>query len=248
MLLAEYLEEAGAFLCPACRVRNARRAAAAIEKKEVNGDLEEILNCALCDVHGFLVTPKKATNNSSQKSRQRLTKHSLIEYSFYLALPDQYAESSQIHTRTGDAEGRGQMLMKLYSRSGQYAFCVRYKAVGIGVDTEHWLPFIEDSSERLKRHMAILRALRDQVLSPGGATTSRMLPHLSGVIGAVAVRTQAGRAPLYSPLQDDFIGQLQGLGSDECLIFPFYTIVEFNDVMRRLISKSDPCMPKAYQN
>src|SRR5258706_6306947 len=89
VLLAEYLAASGIALCPACRRRDGRRAAALMDRPEYK-DLStpQILQgCGLCDAHGFLVTPKKANSQQGTQARQRLTKHSLVEFSFALGLP-----------------------------------------------------------------------------------------------------------------------------------------------------------------
>lgn len=70
-LLAEYLEAAGSPLCPACKVRDARRAAALIDRAEFrNLTIEQIVRgCGLCDTHGFLVTAKNAASDGSSEAR-----------------------------------------------------------------------------------------------------------------------------------------------------------------------------------
>ncbi len=86
------------------------------------------------------------------------------------------------------------MLMKMPTRSGDYAIIVRYASVGIGVDTDKWRVAIVDEQQRLNRHRAILSTLHDTLLSPDGAMTAAMLPHLTGLQGAIVVRNAVGRA------------------------------------------------------
>jgi CRISPR-associated protein Cst2 len=244
-LTAEYLEATGVSLCPACRSRDGRRASALIgESGYENMTMESILaGCGLCDAHGFLVTAKNASVDGSTEARNRLSKHSLIEFTFALALPDHHAETIQLTTRMGDSKDDGQMLMKQSARSGEYAICVRYKSVGIGVDTDKWNVEVYDEDERRRRHRAVLSALRDQVLSPSGALTSTMLPHLTGVIGAIVVRSDVGRAPLYSPLEAGFIEQLTAMADGIGQVLPFQSAGEFSSLMNRLIATSDPRLP-----
>lgn len=243
MLLAEHCDELGINLCDACQERDGRRVAALVLSKKMNIDTEGALSCGLCDAHGFLVPPKR-NKDKSGADRQRLAKHSLVEFSWGLGVPEQSAESPQVFTRVGDDKGTGQMLYRRSCRSGQYGMCVRYKSVGIGVDTNRWLLVIKDDSERIRRHKAILAALLDQLLSPSGALTSTMLPHLTGVEGVIAVRNTAGRAPIYSPLQSDFIERLKSLESETCLIFPFMDVTALNICMGSLIEESYPALPK----
>ncbi len=259
ILLAEYLEAADIPLCPACALRDARRASALTERPEYKDlTMEEILSmCGLCDAHGFLVTAKRAKSKESKETvdeqeneetdRLRRSKHTLVDFSFALALPDRHAETSQLYTRVGDTKEEGQMLMKMPSRSGDYALTIRYSSVGVGVDTDKWQVIVRDPEKRRSRHRAILSALRDCLLSPDGAMTATMLPHLTGLQGAIVVRTSVGRAPMFSALCDDFITQLQTLASPTCQVYPFESIASFNELMNDLITHSSPCFPASYQ-
>lgn len=123
VLLAEYFQASGIKLCLACAARDGRRAAALIDNpayKELS--LKQIITeCGLCDVHGFLVTGKNGSTEKGEETRQRLSKHSLLEFSYGLGLPDHHNETIQLTTRAGGAKGEGQMLMKKPSRSGEYA-------------------------------------------------------------------------------------------------------------------------------
>jgi CRISPR/Cas system-associated protein Cas7 (RAMP superfamily) len=247
VLLAEYLEAAGSPLCPACSARDGRRAAALIDQPAYRDlTLERIVReCGVCDAHGFLVTAKNAASDGSAEARQRLSKHSLIEFSFALALPGCHTETAQLFTRSGESKEEGQMLMKMSARSGEYAICVRYKSAGIGLDTERWRAALFDEQERLTRHRAVLAALSDSLLSPQGALTATMLPHLTGLRGAIALRTTVGRAPLYSALQEDFVERLSALADEACTVYPFETIDAFHRHMQALIEKTCPSMPTA---
>ena len=240
-LVTEIFEQSGVYLCPACSARDGRRAAALVENGKSNIRIDEALLCGLCDAHGFLVTGRRAKSDG-EEDRSRLSKHTLIDFAMTLALPTCFHESKQLYTRSGNGAGEGQMLMTMPSRSGQYATIVRYKSVGVGVDTDRWRVVITDEGERLRRHQAIIRGLADQLLSPTGAMTSKLLPHLSDLAGAIVIRTTAGRAPLYSPLVDNFIDELQKLQRDDCLIFSFRSVSEFNQAMEDLHDRSYPAV------
>lgn len=249
VLLAEYLDHYGVSLCPACAARDGRRASALTALPEFkNLSMSQVLNqCGLCDAHGFLITGKSKGNDDSGEVRQRLSKHSLIEFSYDLALPETHAETTQLTTRVGTSHGEGQMLMKQAARSGEYARCIRYKSVGIGVDTDRWELHLDDQEKRTLRHRAILSALRDQVLSPLGAKTATMLPHLTGLEGVIVVRPAVGRAMLYSSLEENFVDILLQMVDDSCRCFPFSTVAEFQSVMTALIENSFPALPAHVQ-
>ncbi len=244
VLLTEYAEEAGLPLCAACARRDGRRAAALVGQdayKEMTID-RVIRDCALCDTHGFLVTGKNA-DDKGEGSRQRLSKHSTIEFSSPLARPDQHTETMHLMTRIGDSKEDGQMLMKMPARSGAYALNVRYKSVAIGVDTNKWRLILNDPEQRLQRHKVVLSALRDQILSPSGAMTSRMLPHLTGLVGAIVIRSGVGPAPIYSGLVDNFVERLRSLAGATDEVFPFANINDFSTIMNMLIDSSYPRLP-----
>lgn len=200
VLLAEYLAAAGIPLCPACQQRDGRRAAALIERPEYkNLSVEQILQgCGLCDAHGFLVTAKNANNQQGTAARQRRTKHSLVEFSFALGLPERSKATMHLFTRSGDS-------------------------------------------------YAILSTLRDTLLSPDGAMTASMLPHLTGLQGVIVVRNAVGRAPMYSALKEDFIVRLEAMKSDSCLVYPFETVDAFHGIMEDFITMSAPCLPASYR-
>lgn len=134
------------------------------------------------------------------------------------------------------------MIMKIPARSGEYALCVRYTCAGIGADTERWLLFLKDRALREKRHRAILRALRDTLVSPDSAQVATMLPHLTGLSGAITLRTGIGRAPLYSALDSDFITRLQSMADETCRVYPFETIDAFYTLMNDFITTSVPAL------
>jgi CRISPR-associated autoregulator DevR family len=245
VLLAEYLAASGIPLCQACRHRDGRRVAALVERPEYkNLSIEQILQgCGLCDAHGFLVTAKNANSQQGTEARSKLTKHSLVEFSFALGLPGRAQETQHLFTRSGESKDEGQMLMKIPARSGDYALLVRYTSVGIGVDTYRWRVAIVDDQQRRKRHRAILSALRDALLSPDGAMTATMLPHLTGLEGAIVVQSDVGRAPMYSALKDDFVTRLVAMQGDTCLVYPFATVEAFHAIMQDLIASSTPYLP-----
>jgi hypothetical protein len=117
---------------------------------------------------------------------------------------------------------------------------VRYLCAGIGADTERWQLFLKDQSLRAKRHRAILRALRDTLVSPDGAQVGTMLPHLTRLSGAIVVRTHMGRAPMYSALENDFVTRLQAMTDETCQVYPFETVDAFYHLMNTFIAASVP--------
>lgn len=225
-LVAEYFAADGSPLCPACRVGDGRRAAALIDRPDYQDlSLERIVReCALCDAHGFLVTAKNADSEAGTAARLKINKDTLIDFSYALALPNRHAETGQLHTRVGTSK------------------CVRYRCVGIGADTLRWILFVKDQALRDRRHRAILRALRDSLVSPDGALVGTMLPHLTGLHGVITVRTDVGRSPLYSALDSDFVKRLSSMVDETCTAYPFETVDAFYNLMNDFIATSVPAL------
>jgi CRISPR/Cas system-associated protein Cas7 (RAMP superfamily) len=244
VLVTGYFAADGCPICPACRVGDGRRAAALLDQSNAPAlSCESIIStCAACDAHGFLVTAKKADDETETVARRRISKTTLVDFSYALALPDHHHETSQLHTRAGTSKEDGQMIMKVSARSGEYALSIRYLCAGIGADTEHWHLFVKDPQLRARRHRAILRALRDSLVSPDGAQTATMLPHLTRLSGAITVRTQMGRAPLYSALESDFVTRLQAMTDETCQVYPFETVDAFYHLMNAFITASVPAL------
>lgn len=196
--------------------------------------------CGLCNNHGFLVTSKQGENG--EEARQRLNKDTLIDFSYALALPKRGKEAPQTHTRSGvgGTKEDGQTLMTFSVRSGEYALLIRYRCVGIGADLVQWTLLVTDEQERLRRHQAILSALRDTLISPDGALTATMLPHLTGLVGIIVVNCTVGRAPLYSLLQEDFRERLLGMQHESLQMSPFESVDAFYRRMNELIGHLRP--------
>ena len=85
------------------------------------------------------------------------------------------------------------------------------------------------------------------IYSPDGALASKMLPHLEGLKGVIAIKKSAGRAPMDSGLDDKYIERLKKMVDDDIAIKDFYSIDEFKSTMDELINTSDPIMPNLYQ-
>lgn len=243
-LVAEYFEAERMPLCPSCSIRDARRAGALADTRTADISLANLLRCPQCDIHGFLLTGRRS--GGSTPALPARSKDSVLDFSYALAEPDTFDESIQINVRRGNADVGDPMILRSSCRSGAYALCIRYKCAAVGVDTYSWQPLIEED-ERLRRHQCVLRALRDQILSPDGARTTGMLPHVTGVRGAIVLRSRIGRAYICSPLRQDFVEQLKAAAaatSDSSVVLCFDKFEDFARHMEYLIAHSVPCTPQ----
>lgn len=79
--VAEYLEAAGQTLCTACARRDTQRAASLANEPNANLEMEELLKCGLCDVHGFLIPleePRKTSRSGGDALKQLLLSMHLL--------------------------------------------------------------------------------------------------------------------------------------------------------------------------
>jgi hypothetical protein len=173
-------------------------------------------------------------------ARLRLFKESLVDFSYALGIPGKQFQTTQLNTRSGGSKEEGQMLFRKSVRSGEYALIVRYKAYGVGADTERRVLVVADQAERAARHKAILSCLKDLLLNPAGAMTPGTLAQLEGIEGAICVETHIGRAFAYSALDDTFIDRIMSMAGGTAKVYPFYTVEAFNELMDGFINHSQP--------
>jgi CRISPR/Cas system-associated protein Cas7 (RAMP superfamily) len=138
--------------------------------------------------------------------------------------------------------------MKTTVRSAEYAYVVRYRAAGVGVDTNRWELHLKKEEDRCLRHKLILSALFDQVLSPDGAKAATLLPHLTSVSGAIVIRTSVGRATSYSALAQDFREMINKLVNDSTKVYLFDDLSGFTEAARYLLDHSVPARPPGYKS
>jgi hypothetical protein len=70
-----------------------------------------------------------------------------------------------------------------------------------------------------------------------------MLPHLTGLVGAIVVQREVGRAPLYSPLEADFVTRLAAMAGGARRVLTFDSVDQFSALMDELIATSQPYSP-----
>lgn len=240
--LAVRLATSGSHLCPACRNHDSQRAAAWVNSPEHSNStasltMTELLKCGLCDAHGFMIPRVKG------REKERWAKDSLLNYSMAVALPESFAELQQFHTRQSQTNDEA-MIFERPSRSAVYSLCMRFTTALIGVDSFTWEQLLTDEKERQLRHKLILLTLRDQLLGPQGALMASMLPHLTQLEGAITVqRIPGASAPIYSPLEHNYMQVLQSFESEEpkLEVHAFSDAQSFNTIMADLINDTIPC-------
>ena len=243
-------------LCENCRKLEPNKANKEPTITAISGSLEAlttaISQCALCDLHGFLV--EKPTINRA----------SCIEFGWAVGLPEHNHRDLHLHARhavgerakpskadedaeagTGESSesaGTSQMVYNRPTRSGQYAVVSVLSPWRIGL--EHFeYTYVIDEEERQRRYQHALRAYQAMFWRPEGAMTTTRLPHVEGFSGAVVVSTTNLPAPVVSGLADDYLDQLDGLVAsigEGLQVRRFGNVAEFVDTLTNLADNARP--------
>jgi CRISPR-associated protein Cst2 len=201
-----------------------------------------ISQCAICDLHGFLV--EKPTINRS----------SCLEFGWAVGLPDQWHRDLHLHARhavgerskpkgekaegedsEGDDSGTSQMVYNRPTRSGKYAVVTLFAPWRIGL--EHFdYTYVIGHADRKTRFDLAMRAYQAMFWRTDGAMTTTRLPHIEGFEGAVVVSRTNLPVPTVSALADDYIAQLKGLAAT---IGGGLEVLEFSDMAGFVRATSD---------
>jgi CRISPR-associated protein Cst2 len=152
---------------------------------------------------------------------------------------DTEIEATDSDTTQGEQEKQqtSQMLFSRPTRSGTYAIATVLQPWRIGLNTVDYT--YPKPDQRAERYKLALRAYRAMFLRMDGAMTSTRLPHLEKFEGAVVVTSTNEVAPVFSPLEDDYLSKLNRLkGIDKNLadVHPFNDVVEFVEKLKGLES------------
>jgi CRISPR-associated protein Cst2 len=195
---------------------------------------QAIRNCALCDLHGFLM------------QEPAISRRSTIEFGWAVGFPEVYRdihvharhavgergrEEPQQEQREGEAPERrevaAQMVYHRPTRSGIYAIVSVFQPWRIGLN-EITYEYAIDEDTRIARYKLALEGYKNMLQRGDGAMTSTRLPHVKGVEGVFAVSARNIPAPVLSPLGDNFETELESLAKSNgsLSLHPFKTVAE----------------------
>lgn len=241
-------QEMGLILCEGCKTLNANRlnADAAFGAAISGKSNEEILDllpqsCASDDVAGILIT----------QGNRALGRKSVVEFSWVPGVPDKVKTGSYFHvkydpqgrgkTDATDGSNKGQAIFHRPASSGQYALVAHVEAHRIGLN-DISRKYAIDEAERQKRLVAVLRALTQTFLHPGGAMRNTQSPHLTDFRGVVTTSDHSVPAPTVSALNPDFEAQvaqisaaLSKMSGKDIGVRPFDSLGGFASVMSDLL-------------
>jgi CRISPR-associated protein Cst2 len=245
-------------LCAACRVFDANRISADREYiAEIKGksDAEAIdlmlARCVLDDIEGNLITADRSTPRKS-----------VVEFGWVVGLPEVTATDSYFHVKYAAERGEaaraaaaeeearkanlGQTPFHRPASSGIYAVVSHYEVSRIGFNdiTRRYVP---DEAARQARYRALLESVLYTFVQPKGAMRAAQLPHIVAFEGVVTYTTAVLPAPTVSPLNPDYVQEIErvaaalnGLRPQAVTVQRFATLGEFAGAMQALIETTTP--------
>jgi CRISPR-associated protein Cst2 len=219
--LTSLLEAAGEPLSDAARKLNPDRVNAdenfgtRIKGLANSAVLDTVLqSCAVTDIAGTLITASRSVGRKS-----------CVEFGWVVGLPDRTVTEQYFHVKYEpetraksagqDKKGEGsvagtQAIFHRPASSGVYALICNIELDRIGRnDITLELP-VEEAS-RTRRARAVVHALMATLMHPSGAQRNTQNPHIVACEGVVAVSSTSLPAPTVSPLNPNYLGQMNGI-------------------------------------
>lgn len=251
-------------LCSGCRVFDANRISADTEyQAQISGkrDSEAIdlmlQRCALCDTEGILLTAGRSTPRKSvaefgwvvgvpvnEAGQEQTTTGSY----FHVKYASERAQtgSKEVKSESERAANLGQIPFHRPASSGIYAFVNHYEVARIGYnDIAHRYPV--DDDQRALRYHALLESVLHSFIALNGAMRSTQLPHLVAAEGAVTYTTQVVPAPTVSPLDPQYVDEIERIAAvlnrmrpGAVTVRQFGRLSEFANILAELANTTAP--------
>jgi CRISPR-associated protein Cst2 len=217
--------------CPACARLQPQRADLPDYRRTLKGKTNTevmasaIANCALCDLHGFLV------------QEPPIARRSTLEFGWIVGLPNQYHREIHLHARhsmeerqtreqrqatkdehqeRGEEEVSAQMVYHRPTRSGVYALVSLFQPWRIGLNEINY-DYVSGVDRQVRYRLA-LQAYKASFMHADGAMTSTRLPHVEAIEGIIAASNSNFPVPLLSPLKENYWAELRNLAEKQTQI------------------------------
>ncbi|HMN27684.1 MAG TPA: DevR family CRISPR-associated autoregulator [Caldilineaceae bacterium] len=241
-------------LCAACSIFDANRMSADesfrawLKGKPTQIQIiDRLLTCTLDDIEGNLITEGQSTPRKS-----------VVEFGWAVGLPDAVTTDQYFHvkydpdrreipTEKKERESNlGQAIFHRPANSGQYAIVCNIEAHRVGYNDISQSHVIEGAS-RQQRLAALLESVLYTFVQPNGAMRSTQNPHIVDVCGAITFSTASAPAPLVSPLNRQFVEQMERithslnqLHSERIMIQRFGNLAELAEQLQQIITTCEP--------
>lgn len=196
-----------------------------------NATAHLLQRCALSDLGGYLI-PFESTD----KVKGTLKRDSCIEFGWLITEDPAIVEFTQQVAYRADPAQNNPFTQNM--RVGIYSGVFRFDLDRVGRSDWAWLANhksrVLDEAERQKRVEALLDALEQWLLSPGGARQAGWLQHQSDLREGVFCLAKSGPAPFISPLAVRLTRMPEGAGEVET---PVAYNPDFREKLRGLVAK-----------
>jgi len=248
----------GLTLCQACQKFDANRMSADsdfrefIKEKPTQVQVVDrlIQECTIDDLEGNLIT--EGSLSAPRKS--------VGEFGWIVGLPDANTTGEYFHvkyvpdrrekpTDKDEREGNlGQAIFHRPASSGLYAIVCHFDTARISYN-DITQTYVVPAGVRDQRYRALLESVLYTFLEPGGAMRNTQLPHITELSGAIAVSYAPVPAPTFSPLNPNYLDDLErvvatlnGLHGDDGAIelIEFSDVAELSAIIRELIETTTP--------
>lgn len=250
-------------LCAGCQTFNANRINADKafinringnpKKSDVEAVNDLLMTCALDDAHGILIT----------EGGRSVPRKSVIEFGWVVGVPESVTTDSYFHVKyaserseskrgedrestASSGSNLGQAIFHRPASSGIYAAVAHIELARIGFN-DITQKYAIDEQQRAARAKAVLEALLYTFLETRGAMRSAQAPHLVNIEGVLTVSAAPVPAPTVSPLNDDYIGQIEQtvgmlnrINSDVVSFYNFDSTAGLASIVADLLETTSP--------
>ena len=174
---------------------------------------EDQKRCAICDIHGYLIT-KKGANEENTRRVSRVMFSWLMPVLGFDTTVKQVLHTRVCQQQKTDDETSGQMIFSKSYASGIYAFVSALDVDRIGLVESNFRtgnPYVINDNERKERIKIAIEAYRLMISGQLGASLSHALPH-SNPVEVLIAYSETGPLPFpVSPMYRDYIEKTVGL-------------------------------------
>ena len=242
-------------LCAACRRFDANRMSADpnfrewIKEKPTQVQVvDQLLTCTIDDLEGNLIT--EGSLSAPRKS--------VVEFGWVIGLPEAVTTDQYFHVKyvpdrrekPSDEDSRkgnlGQSIFHRPASSGVYAIVCNFEVARISYNdiSQQY----HNQTNRQNRYQALLQSILYTFVEMNGAMRNTQLPHLVALDGVVTVSHGIAPAPTVSPLNNNFITEIEGTRAainaihqaDIIEVFPFNSINNLADILSTLTTNTTP--------
>ena len=211
--------EKGLPLCRSCQRFDANRMSAdpdfrewiKAEKRTQVQVVDRLIGCTIDNLEGNLIT--EGALSAPRKS--------VVEFGWVVGLPEAVTTDEYFHvkyvpdrrekpTDKDEREGNlGQAIFHRPTSSGVYAIVGNFEIARIGYN-DISQSYVE-GVDRQKQFEALVESILYTFVEMNGAMRNTQLPHLVALDGVVAISYGVAPAPTVSPLNPQFVGEIEGV-------------------------------------